>query len=232
MDKRISIFIFSCFLLTWIASASGSDPHGLGAVATENTLSSGESGSTKSPTTTPGTSLSTAGSSPSPTSGKDSVESGSSSSDKLESTTIASSPASKTSTESQTDTTSTQEIGTASPTQNKTLSKDSLTTSPTTVPNLNSTSTKNHTGSGENRYDKEISKETPDKKFMWILLPAVCVLLAAITYWKFKCKKVQHRPDMTDNGTENASFQRTDSNKDGVMLLGVSKTTGGAENVI
>lgn len=29
-----------------------------------------------------------------------------------------------------------------------------------------------------------------------------------------------------------ASFQRTDSNKDGVMLLGVSKTPSGEENVI
>lgn len=31
-------------------------------------------------------------------------------------------------------------------------------------------------------------------------------------------------------GTLSASFQRTDSNKDGVMLLGVSKTSVGEDN--
>ncbi|KAL1270889.1 hypothetical protein QQF64_029905, partial [Cirrhinus molitorella] len=68
------------------------------------------------------------------------------------------------------------------------------------------------------------------KKYLWILLPVLCILLAVMIYLKFKCKKVQHRPEMTDSGTENASFQRTDSNKDGVMLLGVSKTSVGEDN--
>ncbi|XP_051756621.1 putative protein TPRXL isoform X2 [Ctenopharyngodon idella] len=69
-----------------------------------------------------------------------------------------------------------------------------------------------------------------EKKYLWILVPVLCIALAAMIYLKFKGKKVQNRPEMADIGTENASFQRTDSNKDGVMLLGVSKTSVGEDN--
>ncbi|XP_051504933.1 uncharacterized protein LOC127412498 isoform X3 [Myxocyprinus asiaticus] len=82
----------------------------------------------------------------------------------------------------------------------------------------------------ENPADHKDSKESSEKRYLWILLPALCILLAALIYLKFMCKKVQHRPEMTDNGTENASFQRTESNKDGVMLLGVNKTAIGEDN--
>ncbi|XP_067288559.1 podocalyxin-like isoform X2 [Pseudorasbora parva] len=78
------------------------------------------------------------------------------------------------------------------------------------------------------------SAKAPDeKRYLWILLPVLCIVVASMIYLKFKCKKVQHRPEMADNGTEksrSASFQRTDSNKDGVMLLGVSKTSVGEDN--
>ncbi|CAM4528952.1 unnamed protein product [Leuciscus chuanchicus] len=74
------------------------------------------------------------------------------------------------------------------------------------------------------------SKASTENRYLWILLPVLCIVLAAMIYLKFKCTKVQHRPEMSDNGTENASFQRTDSNKDGVMLLGVSKTSVGEDN--
>ncbi|XP_035375867.1 uncharacterized protein LOC118240131 isoform X1 [Electrophorus electricus] len=67
-----------------------------------------------------------------------------------------------------------------------------------------------------------------DYNYLWLLLILV-VIVAVIIYCKFKGVKIHHHPEMTDNGTENASFQRTESNKDGVMLLGV-KTSGAEEN--
>lgn len=117
-------------------------------------------------------------------------------------------------------------------TKQTSLPKDSSTRSPVSVTTQKpkSTSTPNHPGSSGNLNDDQKPKENSEKKYLWILLPVLCVLLAAAIYLKSKCKKVQHRPEMTDNGTENASFQRTDSNKDGVMLLGVSKTSGGEDN--
>ncbi|KAI7813870.1 uncharacterized protein LOC130559566 [Triplophysa rosa] len=277
MDKRISIFIFSCFLLTWTGSdpdepgaepsnkdppssgesgstkspTNSSDPDKPGAEpSNKDPPSSGESGSTKSPTNSSGTSLSTGGYGPSPANGSqadtlrdpsehgsvphnstDSTESGSSTSDNMESTSPASTMP-NISVENQTDTSTTQKLDTASPTKNTSLSKDSSTRSPTTLPKLIAAATKVPSGSSENRNEEEKFIETSDKKYLWILLPVLCVLLAAIACLKFKCKKVQHRPEMTDNGTENASFQRTDSNKDGVMLLGVNKTPSGEENAI
>ncbi|XP_051995605.1 uncharacterized protein LOC127653107 isoform X2 [Xyrauchen texanus] len=74
------------------------------------------------------------------------------------------------------------------------------------------------------------SKESSEKRYLWILLPALCILLAALIFLKFKCKKVQNWTEMTDNGTENASFQRTETNKDGVLLLGINKTAIGEDN--
>ncbi|CAB1351724.1 unnamed protein product [Coregonus sp. 'balchen'] len=63
--------------------------------------------------------------------------------------------------------------------------------------------------------------EITDKNLLWILLPVLVVVVAAVIFLLNK---------ITDNGTENASFQsRPDSGKDGVMLLGV-KSSGGEDN--
>ncbi|XP_039525098.1 flocculation protein FLO11-like isoform X2 [Pimephales promelas] len=94
-----------------------------------------------------------------------------------------------------------------------------------TKPTITATSSK--TSPGPNSQGK-LADES-ENRYLWILLPTLCIVLAAMIYLKFKCKKVQHRPEMADNGTENASFQRTDG-KDGVMLLGVSKTLVGEDN--
>ncbi|KAM4612100.1 uncharacterized protein ACJ7VT_012701 isoform 1-T1 [Polymixia lowei] len=81
--------------------------------------------------------------------------------------------------------------------------------------------------------DGSDGKELPktDKNLLWILLPVVMVIAAAVIFiLKFKFIKVHDHTETIDNGTENASFQsRPDSTKDGVMLLGV-KSSGGEEN--
>ncbi|KAM4612101.1 uncharacterized protein ACJ7VT_012701 isoform 2-T2 [Polymixia lowei] len=88
------------------------------------------------------------------------------------------------------------------------------------------------TGSQSGR-DGSDGKELPktDKNLLWILLPVVMVIAAAVIFiLKFKFIKVHDHTETIDNGTENASFQsRPDSTKDGVMLLGV-KSSGGEEN--
>nr|XP_055068047.1 serine-rich 25 kDa antigen protein-like [Misgurnus anguillicaudatus] len=135
--------------------------------------------------------------------------------------------------DNQTGNSSTEKENTNSTTTNQTsLSKDSSTRRPgsVTTQKPKSTSTLHNQGSSGKSNDDQKPTENSEKKYLWILLPVLCVLLAAAIYLKSRCKKVQHRPEMTDNGTENASFQRTDSNKDGVMLLGVSKTSGGEDN--
>ncbi|XP_014062173.1 putative GPI-anchored protein pfl2 [Salmo salar] len=75
--------------------------------------------------------------------------------------------------------------------------------------------------------------ETPksDKNLLWILLPVLAVVGAAVVFLlKSKCMKDHDHTEITDNGTENASFQsRPDNAKDGVMLLGV-KSSGGEDN--
>ncbi|XP_041926382.1 cell wall protein DAN4-like isoform X2 [Alosa sapidissima] len=84
--------------------------------------------------------------------------------------------------------------------------------------------------SGQNA-DGETKQQETDRRILWILLPVLGVLVAGVLFvLKFKCMKVQDHAEPTENGTENASFQRSDSNKDGVMLLGV-KTSGGEENM-
>ncbi|KAJ8262547.1 hypothetical protein GJAV_G00167640 [Gymnothorax javanicus] len=71
---------------------------------------------------------------------------------------------------------------------------------------------------------------SPDKKMLWILLPVLMVLVAGVIFVLKKYTKGHAHTDTTENGMENASFQsRSDSNKDGVMLLGV-KTSAGEEN--
>ncbi|XP_062372540.1 mucin-2-like [Sardina pilchardus] len=96
--------------------------------------------------------------------------------------------------------------------------------------------TKTPAGHGENNQQSgqntpgETKEEETDRKILWILLPVLGVLVAGVIFvLKFKCMKVQGHAEPTENGTENASFQRSDSNKDGVMLLGV-KSSGGEEN--
>ncbi|XP_036407380.1 flocculation protein FLO11-like isoform X2 [Megalops cyprinoides] len=71
-----------------------------------------------------------------------------------------------------------------------------------------------------------------DKKMLWILLPVLGVLVAAVIFvLKSKCMKGSSHSDAAENGTENASFQsRSDCNKDGVMLLGVKTSSGGEDN--
>ncbi|XP_038851378.1 uncharacterized protein PB18E9.04c-like isoform X2 [Salvelinus namaycush] len=75
--------------------------------------------------------------------------------------------------------------------------------------------------------------ETPksDKNLLWIILPVLAVVGAAVVVLlKSKCMKDHDHTEITDNGTENASFQsRPDNAKDGVMLLGV-KSSGGEDN--
>ncbi|XP_038832061.1 uncharacterized protein PB18E9.04c-like isoform X6 [Salvelinus namaycush] len=78
----------------------------------------------------------------------------------------------------------------------------------------------------------EEEPETPksNKKMLWILLPVLGVVMAAVIFvFKFKCMKLHDHTEAIDNGTENASFQsRSDSTKDGVMLLGVKSSGAGA----
>ncbi|XP_048092926.1 uncharacterized protein LOC125289872 isoform X4 [Alosa alosa] len=108
---------------------------------------------------------------------------------------------------------------------------DSKTTNKT-----NDTKGQSPSGQGENdlqsgqNADGETKQQETDRRILWILLPVLGVLVAGVLFvLKFKCMKVQDHAEPTENGTENASFQRSDSNKDGVMLLGV-KTSGGEEN--
>ncbi|KAG5261374.1 hypothetical protein AALO_G00303740 [Alosa alosa] len=109
---------------------------------------------------------------------------------------------------------------------------DSKTTNKT-----NDTKGQSPSGQGENdlqsgqNADGETKQQETDRRILWILLPVLGVLVAGVLFvLKFKCMKVQDHAEPTENGTENASFQRSDSNKDGVMLLGV-KTSGGEENM-
>ncbi|XP_037400740.1 uncharacterized protein DDB_G0284671-like isoform X4 [Pygocentrus nattereri] len=66
-----------------------------------------------------------------------------------------------------------------------------------------------------------------DMKYFWLLLLVGVAGVCAFIY--IRCKKKSPRAETTDSGTENASFQRTESNKDGVMLLGV-KSSGSEAN--
>ncbi|XP_014011246.1 mucin-5AC isoform X7 [Salmo salar] len=82
---------------------------------------------------------------------------------------------------------------------------------------------------GHHAGDEEPETPKSNKKMLWILLPVLGVVVAAVIFiFKFKCMKVHDHTEAIDNGTENASFQsRSDSTKDGVMLLGV-KSSGAA----
>lgn len=97
----------------------------------------------------------------------------------------------------------------------------------------------NLTGDTTNMIEKEVGDKTDkkndegdhpsgDKTLLWVLLPVLGVVVAAVIFiLKFKCMKVHDHTEMNDHEHENASFQsRPDSSKDGVMLLGV-KSSGG-----
>ncbi|XP_060790678.1 uncharacterized protein LOC132894615 [Neoarius graeffei] len=95
----------------------------------------------------------------------------------------------------------------------------------TTKANVNQTEG-NRTSGPQSEEKTEAAQFQP--RYLWLLLLVVAVV-AVLIYMKFKCFKVHHHPvEAMDHGTENASFQRTESNKDGVMLLGVK--SGGEEN--
>ncbi|XP_072544006.1 uncharacterized protein [Salminus brasiliensis] len=123
---------------------------------------------------------------------------------------------------------------TVKPTVNQTSPASSNNTENQTSP-ASSNNTENQADASpnntENQTDASLDNtDVPDnKKYLWILMPVGVATLAAAMYFRSKFFKVHHHPETTDNGTENASFQRTESNKDGVMLLGV-KTSGAEEN--
>ncbi|XP_064796671.1 uncharacterized protein LOC135516347 isoform X6 [Oncorhynchus masou masou] len=116
------------------------------------------------------------------------------------------------------------------------------TQAPTTVTKSDSLNTTTISGSedentGQDRVmdnkntDQDVGQQAGDKNLLWILLP-VLVLVGAVVVvlLKSKCMKDHDHTEITDNGTENASFQsRPDNAKDGVMLLGV-KSSGGEDN--
>ncbi|XP_070977806.1 mucin-21-like isoform X1 [Oncorhynchus clarkii lewisi] len=79
--------------------------------------------------------------------------------------------------------------------------------------------------------DNKNTDQDVDKNLLWILLPVLALVGAAVVVLlKSKCMKDHDHTEITDNGTENASFQsRPDNAKDGVMLLGV-KSSGGEDN--
>ncbi|KAL7876102.1 hypothetical protein AOLI_G00110650 [Acnodon oligacanthus] len=79
---------------------------------------------------------------------------------------------------------------------------------------------------GDSGLQSEQLRIESNAKYWWLLL-LVGVVVGVLIYVKHK--KKNPRAETTDSGTENASFQRTESNKDGVMLLGV-KSSGGEEN--
>ncbi|KAG5845490.1 hypothetical protein ANANG_G00139690 [Anguilla anguilla] len=75
--------------------------------------------------------------------------------------------------------------------------------------------------------DSMMPKSSGDKKMLWILLPVLGVLVAGVIFVLKKYTKGHGGTGTAENGTENASFQsRSESNKDGVMLLGVKTSEG------
>ncbi|XP_035639382.2 uncharacterized protein LOC118391961 [Oncorhynchus keta] len=111
------------------------------------------------------------------------------------------------------------------------------TQAPTTVTKSDiSHLTKKLSGSEDENTDQDKVKDNKntdhvDKNLLWILLPVLALVGAAVVVLlKSKCMKDHDHTEITDNGTENASFQsRPDNAKDGVMLLGV-KSSGGEDN--
>ncbi|XP_071189899.1 uncharacterized protein [Salvelinus alpinus] len=94
---------------------------------------------------------------------------------------------------------------------------------------------KDNKNTGQDAGQQAVGEETEtpksDKNLLWIILPVLVIVGAAVVFLlKSKCMKDHDHTEITDNGTENASFQsRPDNAKDGVMLLGV-KSSGGEDN--
>ncbi|MCI4377514.1 hypothetical protein PGIGA_G00204420 [Pangasianodon gigas] len=128
---------------------------------------------------------------------------------------------------------STSSVGTTSAiSTTSALSGNSATTTSKTTQSVHTTGSpdaKNISAAPtENNVNKSAEEGDSDFRYLWFLVLGVAVV-AVVIYLKFRCFKVQQHPVQTmDHGTENASFQRTESNKDGVMLLGVK--SGGEEN--
>lgn len=72
----------------------------------------------------------------------------------------------------------------------------------------------------------QTKEKSADKKLWWLVLPAILAVAAIAIVLKFKSKKVHNPTETVDTGTENASFQRAENSKDGVMLLGVKSSVG------
>ncbi|XP_070977807.1 mucin-21-like isoform X2 [Oncorhynchus clarkii lewisi] len=107
--------------------------------------------------------------------------------------------------------------------------KTKMSSSPQVPVNSASPYTKDN---GQDRVkDNKNTDQDVDKNLLWILLPVLALVGAAVVVLlKSKCMKDHDHTEITDNGTENASFQsRPDNAKDGVMLLGV-KSSGGEDN--
>ncbi|KAK7169994.1 hypothetical protein R3I94_000287 [Phoxinus phoxinus] len=212
MVRRISFFICSCILLHWTASSEASST--TTAVPSNTTEVRDDKtdlfNATSTAAPTPDSSDNASSEAPSPTTTG------------LPSNSIA--PPKQTPVTVNNLTTTTLEPNTT----RKQNHNSTFTMLPSLSPQPTITATSSKASPGADNQGKLV--DNSEKIYLWILLPALCIVLAAMIYLKFKCKKVQNRPEMADNGTENASFQRTDSNKDGVMLLGVSKTSVGEDN--
>ncbi|XP_035283226.1 mucin-5AC-like isoform X2 [Anguilla anguilla] len=80
---------------------------------------------------------------------------------------------------------------------------------------------------GSDKHKGPTTEPPKDKKMLWILLPVLGVLVAGVIFVLKKYTKGHGHTGTAENGTENASFQsRSESNKDGVMLLGVKTSEG------
>ncbi|XP_038832062.1 uncharacterized protein PB18E9.04c-like isoform X7 [Salvelinus namaycush] len=119
---------------------------------------------------------------------------------------------------------------TVQPTSNTNLQVIQTTTQRHGFPSPGSLTTSQPEEKGHHAGEEEPETPKSNKKMLWILLPVLGVVMAAVIFvFKFKCMKLHDHTEAIDNGTENASFQsRSDSTKDGVMLLGVKSSGAGA----
>ncbi|XP_067117997.1 uncharacterized protein [Osmerus mordax] len=103
----------------------------------------------------------------------------------------------------------------------------------TTIPSTNLTGGLHNLNHSSTEEGPDKLKNPDDKTLLWVLLPVLGVVVAAVIFFlKFKCMKVHDHTEMNDQEHENASYQsRPDSSKDGVMLLGV-KSSGGEVNAV
>lgn len=126
----------------------------------------------------------------------------------------------------QDDTDPDQDLGDTPPTPGQQNTTDSQSrSSRTSSPPTKRTPQENSPGSQAGQTEEK----SADKKLWWLALPAILAAAAIAIVLKFKSKKVHNPTETVDTGTENASFQRAENSKDGVMLLGV-KSSGREEN--